>query len=113
MIGKFLWLLNGSGRVFLVADDNAIEREMLKQELASHSLCPAGTADGNAVLELLRQGQSEGEPFLAALIDWTMPGVNPVELAVKIRSEAGFAGIHLVALVPLGNRLENGVLATT
>ncbi len=98
------------GARILVADDNCSVRRMLAKELAAHSLRPVETADGAAVIELLRQALASGEPFFAVLIDWSMPGVNPAALAAEIRLDPGLAGIQLVAMLPLGTRVEHGCL---
>jgi len=95
------------GARILVVDDNPAVREALMRELASHSLRPSGTADPAAVPDLLRQAQEAGEPFRAVLIDWVMPGKNPVTLAAEIRRDAAFDELCLIAMIPLGTRLED------
>lgn len=96
------------GARILVADDNAAVREALMRELVSCSLRPAEVADGAEIPGLLRRALAAGEPFRAVLLDWAMPGKSAPELAAEIRGEADFAGIHLIALVPLGSRPGNG-----
>jgi PAS domain S-box-containing protein len=104
------WPSDWRGARILVADDNATVRKALLRELASHALRPVGAADGEAALELLRQAQKTGDPFRAALIDWSIPGMAAAELAAAMRRDAGSAGIRLIALVPLGDRIEAGKL---
>lgn len=91
----------------LVVDDNPAVREALMRELASHSLRPSGTADPAAVPDLLRRAQEAGEPFRAVLIDWVMPEKDPVALAAEIRRDAAFDELCLIAMIPLGTRLED------
>lgn len=107
------WPADWRGARILVADDNATVRTALLRQLAAHELRPAGAADGAAVLELSRQARAAGDPFRAALIDWSLPDMTAAALAAAIRREAGVAGIHLFALTPLGGRIEAGKPAAT
>lgn len=96
------------GARILAVDDNATVREALMRELAAQSLKPSGTADAAAVAGLLRQAAAAGDPFRAVLIDWVMPGADAAALAAELRGDPALAGILLIALIPLGVRLDYG-----
>lgn len=96
------------GARILVADDNATVREALMRELAAQSLHPSGTANAAAVAGLLREAAAAGDPFRAVLIDWAMPGADAAALAAELRGDPLLAGILLIALIPLGARLDDG-----
>ena len=82
----------------LVVDDNATNRRILEEMLASWRLEPE-TADGaEAALTRLRAAHEAGRPFRLVLLDALMPGTDGFMLAQAIKADARFSGISLIML---------------
>ncbi|MGB6198529.1 MAG: diguanylate cyclase [Candidatus Acidiferrales bacterium] len=78
----------------LVADDDAVSRELTVRLLQKRNYEVISAADGRAALEILR---GEGAPRLA-LLDWMMPLVDGPEVCRELRLNPGGAYIYLVLL---------------
>jgi len=72
------WL---TGKQVLVVDDNATNRRMLVLQTREWGMRPIEAASAADALALLDQGQC----FDAALLDWLMPEMDGLELAVHMR----------------------------
>ena len=87
-----------AGLSVLVADDNAINRQMLNSFLCRWRVTPFLCRDGEETVAKLAQLRSEGSlPFLI-LCDVAMPGMDGWELAKRIRLETAYDQIHLVLM---------------
>jgi len=78
----------------LVADDGALNREVLVGLLRKLGLTVEAVDDGSAVLERLRESAN----FDYILLDIEMPGMNGLETARRIREEARFKHLSILAL---------------
>ena len=91
----------GAGRV-LIVDDNATNRRIVCEHLASWG-CAVGMApDGLRALEELRRAALRGEAYELVLLDMKMPGMNGLELAGHIRREYAPSAPRLVMLTSVG-----------
>jgi CheY-like chemotaxis protein len=70
-------------RPILVAEDNAISRELLMHQLRMLGRDAVAVADGEAAIRAWREGD-----FALLVTDLEMPGLNGYELASLIRSGA-------------------------
>ena len=77
------------GLKILVVDDNATNRLILEQSLAAWGVAVETAAGGPAGLSALQEAAAGGRPFDLALLDFHMPDMNGIELAVAITREAG------------------------
>ena len=83
-----------AGRLILVAEDDAINRKVIYQQLAILGYAAEIVDDGKKALTAWRQGQ-----FALLLTDLHMPEMDGYSLAQAIRSEeAGKARIPIIAL---------------
>ena len=89
-----------AGRRILVVDDNATNRAVLEAQLSGWGVSVAVAADGHRALEILRGACDE--PFDLALLDFDMPGLDGLELATAIRSDAAIPPIVLALLTSSG-----------
>ncbi|MBC7368943.1 MAG: PAS domain S-box protein [Undibacterium sp.] len=96
-----LAVLPGAARL-LVVDDNATNRQILVAQLAGFGLRAEAVADGATALARLRTQVALGEPFHAVLLDWHMPGMDGLALAVEIRAVATLAALPLLMLSSAG-----------
>jgi polar amino acid transport system substrate-binding protein len=68
----------------LVADDNATARDILAEYLRSFQFEVDAAANGDEVFELMDRAQ---KPYDLMVLDYLMPGMKGVDIAVKIKTE--------------------------
>jgi two-component system, cell cycle response regulator len=78
----------------LVADDDAISRELVVRQLRKRDYEVVSAADGRAALEILR---GEGAPRLA-LLDWMMPLMDGPQVCRELRQNPLGAYVYLILL---------------
>ena len=82
----------------LVVDDNATNRRILDEVLASWQMPPTSVASAAEALEQLRQAEHAGQPFPLVITDAHMPDVDGFMLAGQIRAERGIDGPVIMTL---------------
>ncbi|MGE4564740.1 MAG: response regulator, partial [Victivallaceae bacterium] len=90
----------------LVLGDHSAWRDILSGYLSALSLRPITAGDSAAAVELLRQAAADRDPFRLVLVDC---GMSPSEIEFLIRTveaEPEAARPQLLALLPIGRRLE-------
>jgi two-component system sensor histidine kinase/response regulator len=85
----------------LVVDDNATNRRILEQMLASWHMEPTTVADAKEALQALRQA-SIRERFDAVIADCQMPDVDGFMLASQIRADQRVRATPIVMLTSMG-----------
>ena len=93
----------------LAVDDHAINRQVFTAMLASWGCEHVVVADAVAALGEMRIAAATGDPFLVAVIDSEMPGLNGVDLGRVIKGDATLTDTRLVMLAAIGRR-GDGVL---
>jgi two-component system, sensor histidine kinase and response regulator len=91
----------------LVVDDNATNRRILEEMLASWRMKPHLAASGRTALEALERAASAGEPFQLVLLDGMMPGMDGFELAERIRRLPHGAEVPLMMLSSAGRSQDS------
>jgi two-component system sensor histidine kinase/response regulator len=90
-----------AGARILVVDDNATQRGALSGCLTDWGM-DVGTADsGQAALHALRSATSDGQPFAGVLVDWSMAGMDGLELGQAIAVDPAL-DVRLVLMNDLG-----------
>ncbi|WP_455833650.1 response regulator [Pseudarthrobacter siccitolerans] len=87
-----------NGLRVLVVDDNATNRLVLESQLRGWRLLPEAVPDAASALVRAREADAAGEPFHLAVLDFCMPDTDGLELARRIKSEAGLADMELIML---------------
>jgi two-component system sensor histidine kinase/response regulator len=82
----------------LVVDDQASDRQIAHRLLASWGLISDGASNAAEALKLLRYAAQLGHCYDLALIDYSMPGMDGIELAQTIRSEGDGQATRLILL---------------
>ena len=82
----------------LVVDDNATNRRILEEMLASWQMKATCAADATAALEMLRRAAQENERFHAVVSDCQMPEVDGFGLARHIRRDEHLTDTPIVML---------------
>jgi signal transduction histidine kinase/CheY-like chemotaxis protein len=89
---------NLAGVRALAVDDNAINREVLRHQLAALGVeLEEADSAGNA-LDKMQAAAAAGRPFDLVLLDDRMPTIGGLDLARRIRSEAALGAPPLVML---------------
>ena len=95
-------------RAFIV-DDNATNRKILHQQMASWGMHVGSAESGLHALEELRSAVERGEPYHVAVLDFQMPGMDGLELAQRIKTDPTLTSTRLLLLTSLSqyNMVEN------
>ncbi len=88
----------------LVVDDNATNRLILAEQLASWGVRHQEAAGGAAAIVLLRAARAEGDPFRIAILDMQMPDMDGESLGRAIKSDEELRDTRLVMMTSLGRR---------
>ncbi|MEO8634762.1 MAG: response regulator [Gemmatimonadales bacterium] len=86
------------GSRVLVVDDFEITRRVLCEHLEHLGLHGDGVADGATALDRLRSSRQEGRPYLAALVDDRMPGMDGETFARRVAADQRLAGLPMLLI---------------
>lgn len=86
------------GMRILIVDDNATNREILKNQVIAWGMQNGIAENGEQALEMLRSAALRGEAYDIALLDWHMPEMDGIELARRLHSDSHIPEMHLVML---------------
>jgi len=82
----------------LIVDDNESSRRVTAHLTASWRMRPEAVADGAAALAALRAAEAQGDPFILALIDAAMPGLDGAQLAQEIKGDPSLVAVRMILL---------------
>jgi len=91
----------------LVVDDNATNRRILDEMLASWHMKPMVVADAELALAALAAAVNAQKPFDVILADRQMPGVDGFMLARRVRREKQFGRTPIIMMMSVGDGKEN------
>ena len=86
----------------LVVDDNATNRRILEEILASWGMRPVAVADAPVALETLASATAAGNSFPLVLTDANMPGMDGLQLAAQVRCNPAWSRTAIVLLTSAG-----------
>ena len=101
----------------LVVDDNATQRGVLSGYLTDWGMTVTTADSGQAALQTLRAAATDGRPIAVAVIDWSMPGMDGLQLRNEIVADDALT-VRPVLMTDLGQEPdaahadEPGVCAT-
>jgi CheY-like chemotaxis protein len=87
----------------LIVDDNAVNRRVLQEQLASWEMVSASYAFGSEALLALDEARREGSPFDFVLLDYHMPEMDGGAVAAAIKERAEHRNTLVVMLTSVGN----------
>src|SRR5215471_2724638 len=86
----------------LVVDDNATNRRILEEMLASWHMTPTAVSDAESAVSALKTAASRGARFDVMISDCQMPEVDGFMLARRVRRERRLAKMPIVMLTSVG-----------
>ena len=87
----------------LVVDDNRTNRRIVLELMTAWGMVPDEAESGAQALERLREA-ADRKPYELAILDMQMPGMDGLELARAIHSDASLAGTRMIMLTSVGLR---------
>jgi PAS domain S-box-containing protein len=84
------------GARILVVDDNQVNREVLKRQMANWGASVDLAESAAPGLIRIREAINSGKPYDMVLLDHQMPGMIGLELASVLRADPSFASTRLV-----------------
>jgi two-component system sensor histidine kinase/response regulator len=93
-----------TGLRVLIVDDNATNRKILEQQVASWRMASTSADGGAAALEQLREAHTAGRRYDLALLDMDMPDLDGIELTRLIRGDPATATLPVVLMTSSGVR---------
>ncbi|HEX7502108.1 MAG TPA: ATP-binding protein, partial [Acidobacteriota bacterium] len=88
----------------LVVDDNATNRMILGEQLASWGTRHAEAENAAQALRMLRAARAEGDPFRIVISDMQMPEMDGESLGKSIKADPELVDTILVMMTSLGRR---------
>jgi CheY-like chemotaxis protein len=86
----------------LIVDDNATNRRILEEMVASWRMSPTALEHADAVLPALREAAASGSAYRAVIADCQMPDVDGFMLARRIRQDARVRKTPIIMLTSIG-----------
>ena len=99
-----------AGERVLIVDDNATNREIVRQYLTSWNITADEAIDGPRALNKLRAAHRKANPFTVVILDMQMPGMDGVTVAKKIKADPRVRSVKLLLLSSLGDQLNAATL---
>ncbi len=98
------FLTDISGVRVLIVDDNATNRRLLALLLDSWDCRYDEATDGSAALTILEEAIIQNDPFLIAILDMQMPGMDGETLGYKIKKHPQLKDTRLIMMTSTGRR---------
>ena len=87
----------------LIVDDNAVNRRLLREQVARWGMTPTTVDSGAAAIEALTRGAADGRPFRLVLLDSNMPDRDGFWVAEQIAAMSQDAGPTIMMLTSAGH----------
>ncbi|MGH9703619.1 MAG: response regulator, partial [Candidatus Acidiferrales bacterium] len=101
---KTLELAQLAGVPILIVDDNAINRRILADSVATWKMAATVVDDAAAAFKALELVRSTGSQLPLVLTDAHMPGLDGFGLIEKIRQDLSMASVRIIVLTSSGQR---------
>jgi len=92
-----------TGSRVLIVDDNSVNRSILLEQMNAWRLDSCAVGSGLEGLQVMREAVKLGAPFDCLILDYQMPGMNGLDVAAAIRSDARIAATPIVFLTSVDN----------
>ena len=92
-------------RRVLIVDDNETNRKVLRHQLAHRTINNEAVPSGPAALAALRHAALEGSPFDLVLLDYHMPEMDGLTVALAIAQQRDITTPKMILVTSLGDKL--------
>ncbi len=93
--------VNVRGARVLVIDDNAVNRQILTEQLAQWGFDGAAAEDGVEGLAILEEAFALGVSIDALVLDYQIPGMNGADIARLLRADERFSDLPIIFLTSM------------
>jgi CheY-like chemotaxis protein len=96
-----------TGSRILIVDDNAVNRAILSEQMASWSFDACAAESGEEGLKVLHAAAQHGISVDCIVLDYQMPGMTGAEVSRIIRSTEGIANTPIILLTSVDQSLSS------
>ncbi|WP_292110013.1 PAS-domain containing protein [Mesorhizobium sp.] len=105
--GQRITPVDVTGARVLIVDDNAVNRSILSEQMASWTFDSCAAESGAEGLKVLIAAAAYGVPVDCVVLDYQMPGMTGAEMARIVRNTAGLAHTPIIMLSSVDQSLAN------
>ncbi|WP_245431619.1 PAS-domain containing protein [Mesorhizobium atlanticum] len=105
--GQRITPVDVTGARVLIVDDNAVNRSILSEQMASWMFDACAAESGAEGLKVLIAAAAYGVPVDCIVLDYQMPGMTGAEMARIVRDTAGLAHTPIIMLTSVDQSLAN------
>ncbi|WP_245489370.1 MULTISPECIES: PAS-domain containing protein [unclassified Mesorhizobium] len=105
--GQRITPVDVTGARVLIVDDNAVNRSILSEQMASWTFDACAAESGAEGLKVLIAAAAYGVPVDCVVLDYQMPGMSGAEMARIVRNTAGLAHTPIIMLTSVDQSLAN------
>nr|WP_244620214.1 response regulator [Mesorhizobium sp. NFR06] len=105
--GQRIMPVDVTGARVLIVDDNAVNRSILSEQMASWTFDSCAAESGAEGLKVLIAAAAYGVPVDCVVLDYQMPGMTGAEMARIVRDTAGLAHTPIIMLTSVDQSLAN------
>jgi PAS domain S-box-containing protein len=105
--GQRIMPVDVTGARVLIVDDNAVNRSILSEQMASWGFDSCAAESGAEGLKVLIAAAAFGVPVDCVVLDYQMPGMTGAEMARIVRNTAGLAQTPIIMLTSVDQSLAN------
>jgi len=105
--GQRITPVDVTGARVLIVDDNAVNRSILSEQMASWTFDSCAAESGAEGLKVLIAAAAYGVPVDCVVLDYQMPGMSGAEMARAVRNTAGLADTPIIMLTSVDQSLAN------
>ncbi|MDX8499582.1 response regulator [Mesorhizobium sp. VK4C] len=105
--GQRIMPVDVTGARVLIVDDNAVNRAILSEQMASWTFDSCAAESGAEGLKVLIAAAAYGVPVDCVVLDYQMPGMTGAEMARILRNTAGLAHTPIIMLTSVDQSLAS------
>ncbi|MEW6630000.1 MAG: response regulator [Pseudomonadota bacterium] len=105
--GQRIMPVDVTGARVLIVDDNAVNRSILREQMASWMFDSCAAESGAEGLKVMFAAAAYGVPVDCVVLDYQMPGMTGAEMARIVRNTAGLAQTPIIMLTSVDQTLAS------